>query len=148
MTSVRHVLASRARLAERPVWDPGRQKLAWVDIYNHRVHQFDPAWGSDRHFDTGDLVAAVALTTGDRLLVALRDRIAFLHLDDGRLETRTRAEFPDADTRFNDGKCDALGRFWVGTISQKPGHAALYRHDPDGWRASMAPRSTGVWRLR
>jgi len=35
--------------------------------------------------------------------------------------------------RFNDGKCDPAGRFWVGTLcsSENPGQAALYRVDPD-----------------
>ena len=91
--AVEHVLESRARLAECPVWDPGRQTLDWVDIYNHRIHQFDPASGRDRHFDAGDMAAAIALAGGNRLLVALRDRLAFLNLDDGSVEPLRRVEF-------------------------------------------------------
>ena len=36
--------------------------------------------------------------------------------------------------RFNDGKCDPAGRFWVGTfdLEQKPHAGTLYRLDPDG----------------
>jgi sugar lactone lactonase YvrE len=36
-------------------------------------------------------------------------------------------------TRFNDGKCDAAGRFWAGTMALDvaPGAGALYRLDPD-----------------
>src|SRR4051812_38251848 len=141
MVAVEPVLAARARLAECPVWDAGRQKLAWVDVYNHRVHQFDPASGRDRHFDAGDVVAAVALAGGDRLLVALRDQLAFLHLDDGKVETQRRISFPNSDIRFNDGKCDSKGRFWIGTISHEPGQAALYRYDPDG---SLQEMETGL----
>jgi sugar lactone lactonase YvrE len=33
---------------------------------------------------------------------------------------------------LNDGKCDAQGRFWIGSCSDHSGQAALYRYDPDG----------------
>jgi sugar lactone lactonase YvrE len=37
------------------------------------------------------------------------------------------------ENRFNDGKCDAAGRFWAGTMStvRRTGDARLYRLDPD-----------------
>ncbi len=141
MASVEHVLEARARLGECPVWDPSRQKLDWVDIYNHRIHEFDPASGQDRYFDAGDLPPAIALAEGHRLLVALRNRLAFVNLDDGGVEPLQQVDFADSDTRFNDGKCDARGRFWIGTISQTPGGAALYRYDPDG---SLSVMETGL----
>jgi sugar lactone lactonase YvrE len=104
-----------------------------VDVYNHRVHQFDPATGNDCCFDTGDVVSAIALAGTDRLLIALSDRLAWLHLPSGEVEIIHRIEFPHpAGTRLNDGKCDAQGRFWVGSCSDQPGQAALYRYDPDG----------------
>src|SRR5262245_62027427 len=84
VVAVTDVLAARARLGESPVWDPRRQALQWVDIFNHWVHQFAPATGRDRTFDAGDVVSAIALADGDRLLLALRDRLAFLHLGSGR----------------------------------------------------------------
>jgi sugar lactone lactonase YvrE len=107
--SVKNLLAARARLGECPVWDADRQQLFWVDVYNHRVHQFDPATGHDRYFDTGDLVSAIALAGSDRLLIALRDRLAFLNT--------------------------------IGSISEAPGQAALYRYDPDG---SLHVMETGL----
>jgi sugar lactone lactonase YvrE len=127
------VLAARARLGECPVWQPVGQKLFWVDVYNHRVHQFDPATGNDCCFDTGDVVSAIALAGTDRLLIALSDRLAWLHLPSGEVEIIHRIEFPHpVGTRLNDGKCDAQGRFWIGSCSDHPGQAALYRYDPDG----------------
>ena len=111
--SLRIVLAARARLGECPVWQAVGQKLFWVDVYNHRVHQFDPATGKDCYFDTGDVVSAIALAGTDRLLIALRDRLAWLHLPSGEVEIIHRIEFPHPEgTRLNDGKCDSHGRFW------------------------------------
>jgi sugar lactone lactonase YvrE len=125
-------LTARARLGEGPVWDAKRQQLFWVDVYNHRVHQFDPATGQDRYFDTGNVVSALVLTQENRLLIALGNRLAYLDLGSGLVETLCEVDFPHPDTRFNDGKCDAQGRFWIGSISQEPEQATLYRYDPDG----------------
>jgi sugar lactone lactonase YvrE len=130
--SVQHVLTARARLGECPVWDPNRGQLAWVDVYNHRVHEFDPSTGGDCYVETGDVVSAIAPTESGRLLVALRDQLALLDFDSGKLEPLCQVPLSHPDTRLNDGKCDARGRFWVGSISKNPGEAALYRYDPDG----------------
>ncbi|MBF2050970.1 MAG: SMP-30/gluconolactonase/LRE family protein [Leptolyngbya sp. IPPAS B-1204] len=130
--SVKAVLVARARLGECPVWDADGQQLFWVDAYNHRVHQFDPASGQDRYFDTGDVVSALVLAGRNRLLIALQNRLALLDLSTGEVTTLYTVEFPHPDTRFNDGKCDAQGRFWIGSVSQATGQAALYRYDPDG----------------
>jgi sugar lactone lactonase YvrE len=140
-SNVEHVLTARARLGECPVWDPEKKALLWVDVYNHRVHQFDPATGDDRHFDTGDVVAAVALTQGDQLLLALRDELALLDPRTCARRQLCRIDLGHADTRLNDGKCDARGRFWIGSISEHAGGAALYRYDPDG---SLHVMETGL----
>lgn len=139
--SVQNVFAARARLGECPVWDSARQQLFWVDVYNHRVHQFDPATGQDRYFNTGELVSAIALTGSDRFLIALRDRLAFLDIQTGEILPLYQIEFSHPETRFNDGKCDSQGRFWIGSISEAPGQAALYRYDPDG---SLHVMETGL----
>jgi sugar lactone lactonase YvrE len=132
MATAEDVLTARARLGECPVWDPERRQLVWVDIYNHRLHQFDPATGRDRYLETEDVVTAIAVARGGRLLVALRDQLAFLDLETGELEPLLQLTFSHAGIRLNDGKCDSRGRFWVGSISEEPGQAALYRYDPDG----------------
>lgn len=126
------VLTARARLGEGPVWDGARQKLYWVDIYNHRVHCFDPASGKDQYWDVNGLVSAVALMPEQRLLIAFGNRLAALDTTTGALETLATIGFSGLGTRFNDGKCDPQGRFWIGSLSAEVGQAALYRYDPDG----------------
>ena len=139
--TARPVMAARARLGECPVWDPDRQRLYWVDIYNRRVHEFDPKTQSDRSFEIGDVVPAIALAHRNRLLLALRNRLAFLHLDSGAVEPIRQLEFSLPGTRFNDGKCDPQGRFWIGTMSEQPGQATLYRYDANG---SLHVMETGL----
>lgn len=126
------VVSARARLGECPVWNVDRHLLFWVDAYNHRVHEFDPETGRDRYFETGDVVSAIALAGNDRLLIALCDRLAFLNTATGEITTLHQMEFPFPNTRFNDGKCDSQGRFWIGSTSEASEQAELYRYDPDG----------------
>jgi sugar lactone lactonase YvrE len=140
-SEVQNVLAARARLGECPVWDADSQQLYWVDIYNHRLHQFHPASGRNHYFDMGDLVSALAPAGTDRLLVALRDQLAFLNLQTRKTTPLCQVEFSHPDTRLNDGKCDPQGRFWLGSISEAPEQAALYRYDPDG---SLHVMETGL----
>src|SRR6185437_863090 len=76
----------------------------------------------------------------NRLLLALRNRLASLNLDSGAVESLRQFEFAPG-ARFNDGKCDPQGRFWIGTMSEQPGQAALYRYDADG---SLHVMETGL----
>ncbi|BAU15233.1 SMP-30/gluconolaconase/LRE domain-containing protein [Leptolyngbya sp. NIES-3755] len=130
--TVQIVVDARARLGECPVWNVDRQQLFWVDVYNHRVHQFDLATSQDRFFDVGDAACAIALSSENRLLIALRDRLAFLNIESGEITPFYQFKFPYPNTRCNDGKSDSKGRFWIGTISEAPKQAELYRYDPDG----------------
>lgn len=141
MQSVQNVFTARSRLGECPVWDAKHQQLFWVDIYNHRVHQFDPATGQDRYFDVGDVVSAIVLTDQDQVLMALSNRLALLNTQTSEITSLCQVDFSHPDTRFNDGKCDPQGRFWIGSISEATGEAALYRYDPDG---SLHTMETGL----
>lgn len=129
---LKNVLQARARLGESPVWDAAHQRLYWVDIYNHRVHQFDPATGADRCFEVGDVVGPLALAGDQRLLIGQRDRIAFLDTQTATVTPIRPVEADKPNNRLNDGKCDPQGRFWFGSVSREPHQASLYRYDPDG----------------
>ncbi|MGF1516307.1 MAG: SMP-30/gluconolactonase/LRE family protein [Nodosilinea sp.] len=139
--SAQNLLHARARLGEGPLWDGDKQVLYWVDILNHRVHVFEPSSGDDCHWDVGDVGSALALMAGEKLLVAMGDRITTLDLTSGAVDTLATLEFDAPNIRFNDGKCDPQGRFWIGSMSDGPGQAALYRYDPDG---SVHTMETGL----
>ncbi len=131
--SPQNILDARARLGEGPIWDTVSQRLFWVDVYNHRVHQFDPATGQNRYFNTGEVVSALAPSSPGYLVIALKDSLAELDLQTGEIFPLVQLELSSrVDTRCNDGKCDPQGRFWIGTVSDTPEKAALYRYDPGG----------------
>lgn len=49
-------------------------------------------------------------------MVALRTGIAKLDTITGELTMQIEAPYDTKTTRFNDGRCDPTGRFWLGTI--------------------------------
>jgi sugar lactone lactonase YvrE len=130
--SPQNALTLRARLGEGPCWNADEQQLYAVDIYNHRVHQFKPTTGEHRIFDVGEVVGCLAPAGANRLIMALRCCLAYLDTRDGNVTRIAEISHTHPDTRFNDGKCDAAGRFWFGSVSAQEKAACLYHYDPNG----------------
>ena len=117
-------------LGESPLWHPSEQVLYWCDIPGHQLNRFDPASGAHRQwaFDT-DVACCAPLQDGG-LLLALRDGLVSFDPTTGASKPLVKAPYDNAHERFNDGKADPQGRFWVGTIYEPrdPPRAALYRY--------------------
>jgi sugar lactone lactonase YvrE len=143
MSTVELALPARAELGEGARWDPRSQTLYWVDILRGRVHAFSPASGRCRSWGVGQPVGAADLREAGGLVLALRDGFATLDLETGRLDWIARVEDDRPTQRMNDGRCDAAGRFWAGTMAFEPaaGTSTLYRLDPDG---RVAPALSGL----
>jgi sugar lactone lactonase YvrE len=132
--SFRCVLDCRASLGECPVWSRAEQVLYWVDINAPALHRYDPATGVDTALPMPEAIGSFALRRGGGFVVALRGGIRLLRAD-GTLERElARAPYDQAHHRFNDGRCDPAGRFYVGTMNERrdAASAALYRLGEDG----------------
>jgi sugar lactone lactonase YvrE len=108
-----------SRLGESPFWHPQQQMLYWCDIDGRCLNRYDPhrqlhdSWA----FDTEIACAAPMLDGG--VLLALRDGLWRLDLASGERRRLAAAPYDPREQRFNDGKADALGRFWVGTVHER-----------------------------
>lgn len=122
------------RLGESPVWLADEGVLAFVDITGRQIHRYDPA--SDAHVtcDLDEDVGCIAPVRGGGLIAGLRSGL--WRLDERGRKVALLALNPEdpASSRFNDGKCDPLGRYWVGTLDEPKTHgeAGLYRYDQRG----------------
>ena len=117
-------VASASLLGESPMWHPREQVLYYCDIPGRKLQRFDPASGELAHWDFDTDVASCAPMLDGALLLAMRDGLWRFDAATGQ---RSRLAEPPYDTkneRFNDGKCDPQGRFWVGTMYE-PRDAAL-----------------------
>lgn len=134
------VVESRDRLGETPLWCDRTNRLWWIDIEQPRLQSYDPATGDHQATELpGTFAGTQALAkSGDRLLA--EDLTLYLRDDaTGRRSTLANVE-PGLDNRLNDGRADARGRFWVGTMDNqlhRP-NGSLYRVDPDGVATRMA----------
>lgn len=109
---------TRAILGEGPVWHAG--KLIWVDIEGCQVLVHDPATARDEVIGLPERIGCVWPCAGsERLVCGLQSGFAFLDLANGKLEAIADPESDLPETRFNDGKCDPLGRFWAGTMDME-----------------------------
>jgi len=127
---------AEAQLGETPLWDNRTGRLTWIDIERPTLHVLDPATGTAESFaHPGTYLGCQALTRSGALLLA-RDLTLLTCAPDGS-EERVFATTPGEtmpDTRLNDGRVDAAGRLWIGTMdnSLHRGLGHLYRVDPDG----------------
>lgn len=122
------VVDARATLGEGPVWHPRRQQLYWVDIEEGKLHVHDPAGQQDRVYEVGCRVGAAVPRRPGGMVVATESGLQAFDLETSRRENLADPESHLPDNRFNDGKCDAEGRFWAGTMSLKrePNAGSLY----------------------
>lgn len=125
---IRQAVAVRCLLGESPLWHPVEQCLYWCDIPGHRLHRFDPASGAEARWDFETDVASCAPMLDGAMLLAMRDGLWRFDFASRSRERMAKVPYDAAVERFNDGKCDPLGRFWVGTIYEPrdPPLAALY----------------------
>lgn len=121
-------VAHASLLGESPMWHPREQALYWCDIPGHRLNRLDPAGGDLRHWQFDTDVASVAPHLDGSLLLAMRDGLWRFDPRSGERTRLAAAPYDAKHERFNDGKCDPQGRFWVGTIYEPrdPPLAALY----------------------
>lgn len=127
------VLDAKAELGEGPSWDSENQVLYWVDILRGLVHTYDPATSEDVTVRTGRYPSCVVPRRSGGVLVTLQHGFYSLDLRTGRVEPLTEVEKKIKGNRFNDGKCDAAGRFWAGSMDMRERKAtgSLYRLEGD-----------------
>jgi sugar lactone lactonase YvrE len=115
----RVVSRTRDRVGECPVWDAAAQCLYWVDIEGRQIHRWQFASGEQVSWTLPERVGCIALAPAGRLLAAMETGI-FLVTPQAppaaRVELLAAVEHPLPGMRFNDGRCDRQGRFWVTTL--------------------------------
>ena len=122
--------APAALLGESPLWHPLEQVLYWCDIPGRSLHRHDPANGVNTAWSFECEPASAAPLQDGALLLAMRDGLWRFDPSSGKRQRLAEAPYDPARQRFNDGKADPQGRFWVGTIDElREPRAALYCFD-------------------
>lgn len=132
--SVTRVGCQRDILGECPLWDEEEQALYWVDIRLPGLRRFDHVSGLVETRLMPSLVGAIALGGVGQKLVALAEEVALYNWAEDELQTVAELPVRRPGHRFNDGRCDRQGRFWIGTMHNltRAPEGVLYRLDRDG----------------
>ncbi|XP_025831057.1 regucalcin isoform X1 [Agrilus planipennis] len=125
--------------SEEPTWDDRIKLLYFVDIHAGRIYSYDPVTTILNHIQLDGDVTPIIPTVYDthvfvaglnRSLVALRWYPKGSRLEAVGTLTTVAKQFPTS--QFNDGKADAKGRLWIGTMGYEnsigvvPNQGSLY----------------------
>ena len=127
-------------LGEGPFWHRGERALYFVDILAPRLYRLDPATDALNFWPMPSAIGSFGLCRDGRAIVALRDGIYFFDFKTEALSFIVNPEAGITSNRFNDGKVGPDGRFWVGSMDDRPEKepiAGLYRIDHDGTSTTM-----------
>jgi len=123
MRKVEIALDIQADLGECPRWDEKQGLLYWVDINAFQLHRFDPITGVNDFIQFEEEIACFSLRSNGKGFVAgMRSGFYFI---DGWAPERRLIVDPETSldkNRFNDGRCDALGRFIAGSVYPPKDH--------------------------
>lgn len=127
------ILDSQSQLGEGALWQYKTGELYWIDIEAGLFHIFNPKSGENRTVDTGQRIGTVVPDLHGNALAALQDGIYRVDIPSGALTPVAGVLYDPTRYRYNDGKCDAGGRLYVGSmvLDAPPQTGALYMLDTD-----------------
>lgn len=104
------------QLGECPLWYSEENTLYWIDISKQTIHSLHEASLSHRYWPMPSEPGCIAKHCNGGLIVALRTGLIHLNTINNKITTLQLAPYNANKIRFNDGRCDAMGRLWIGTI--------------------------------
>jgi len=125
----------RCELGEGPVWEAENNRLLWLDINKGTVHSWHSLTNRHTMHEFPSKISAITRNQFGKYIAA--SKRGFVELDFANHTVYPIAD-PESDkpnNRFNDGKSDALGRFWAGSMDEvygKEGEGKLYMLNLDG----------------
>ena len=144
MTIALTLSKTRDRVGECPVWSVGEQALYWVDIEGRQIHRFDWTTKTQQSWTTPERVGCIALVAGGGKVVAAMEsgifEVELFPSLEAQLHLLAPIKHLQSNMRFNDGRCDRSGRFWVSTMCMDMSLAAqvgaIYCLDESGLSAA------------
>ena len=129
VNTLKCVWQCNSSLGEGPVWCSKTGTLFFVDIKSPSILNWHPN-GASKIFPMPSEIGSIALRKDGGLVAALRRGLAFVELNPLTVEFLPLSTHEPKENRFNDGKCDSKGRFWIATMD-------------DGCRQPLG----AIWRL-
>lgn len=117
MKQAKVLIESNNILGEGPLWDSTRNELLWVDIEQQLLCFYNPNTKLQENFKMPTRIGTAAPVPESKLyMVALQNGLHHFDRENNSFQLISDPEKHLPDNRFNDGKYDASGRFWVGSM--------------------------------
>jgi L-arabinonolactonase len=129
------VADARATVGEEPIYSLQEEALYWIDIFEPSLNRTHIASGRTYKWALPAMGGSYALLDdGTGAIVAVADGLYKLDFASSEAVLLRKAPYDQQNFRFNDGRCDPQGRFWVGTTrlpeSKRPnGSGSVYTFD-------------------
>ncbi|SIN64377.1 SMP-30/gluconolactonase/LRE family protein [Chitinophaga niabensis] len=122
---------SNTMLGEGPFWDSGKKTVMYVDIEGEKICALRTETAAYGEMKVNRRIGMIIPAGRNKLLMGLQGSIDLLDTASGEQWMVAPVEWDKPRNRCNDGKCDAAGRLWIGTMHMdgELHQGALYRYD-------------------
>ena len=129
----------RDTLGEGTLWSARDKALYWTDILAPALNRLSLADGRIERWVMPEPLGWVAERAGGGFIAGFQSGFARLSLDPLAIDPIADPEPDLPGNRMNDGKADAAGHIWCGTMdmAEEVDSGALYRLDPNGRWSKM-----------
>ena len=115
---IHSVGCNRCSLGESPVWNERDGRLYFVDLRDTpAIHALDIESGDGARWPMPEDIGCIVPSADGTLMAGLRSGFATFDPARGVLDYVLDPEPDTPQTRLNDGKCDARGRLWCGSMN-------------------------------
>lgn len=131
--SLRCIANEKPLLGEGPIWIDEAEQILWLDILGPAAHRTTASSGQTNSVKLDEITSVIIPRKEGGYICGTESGLYTMNADMNQKALIVAPEKGIATNRFNDGKCDAKGRLWIGTmaIDASPGKGALYCLDVD-----------------
>ncbi len=128
---LKHIENSKSLLGEGPLYNEKENSLYWTDIKGMRLFKYDLETKKVSDYNFTKPIGSFAFTCNDEIITTTTCGFEYANKDSNRLLPIVNPEEDKPNNRFNDGKCDAKGRYFAGTMdnNEKEITGSLYCYD-------------------
>jgi sugar lactone lactonase YvrE len=120
--------ASSCQLGENPIWNSLRGSICWIDIEQMKLLEYSIKEKKLNQWQFKQHIGMIVLDEYNNLILGLQNELISFDMNSAKITWLSDFEKELPCNRPNDGRCDSMGRLWVGTmdVQAKEGLGSLY----------------------
>ena len=107
---------AKNQLGESPVWVDELNTIFWVDILESKICSYQIYEKNFKEFEVPEKIGFIIHIKKFEFIGGLSSGLYYIDLTNKIFNKIPGANIKNKKLRINDGKCDALGNLWFGTI--------------------------------